>query len=296
MDMRHYDPAIARWVVQDPVLHYEYSPYQAFDNNLVFWADPSGADSWTNNGASNYYEYYGNISFGMNETGFSAGGVTNNTEGDGNNNDKKKKTTTDAGHEIDGSNNPKVDPGTLDGENYEKDYALIIEEAVNFWLSQWNIDNQRTREGDLTIDENSIDYRWKLANEHGSIVFVSFHLNSGSKDEVFTVYQQGKGNEEESKKLGLYIMNNLSSMTVSPNPIRQVNGYTTFTTLGVLNNFNGNAGVLIELGGIGNASNRQNITNNSSKIGKQIATGIYRYLNNGDLPPLTPVSGDLQGY
>gem|GEM_PF-2635970 len=45
MDMRQYDPAIARWVVQDPVVHHNYSPYSAFDNNPVFWADPSGADS-----------------------------------------------------------------------------------------------------------------------------------------------------------------------------------------------------------------------------------------------------------
>ncbi|WP_156169134.1 DUF6443 domain-containing protein [Kordia jejudonensis] len=45
MDMRQYDPAIARWVVIDPVTHHEYSPYQAFDNNPIFWADPSGADS-----------------------------------------------------------------------------------------------------------------------------------------------------------------------------------------------------------------------------------------------------------
>ena len=45
MDLRHYDPAIARWVVQDPVTHFDYSPYSAFDNNPVFWADPSGADA-----------------------------------------------------------------------------------------------------------------------------------------------------------------------------------------------------------------------------------------------------------
>ena len=45
MDMRDYDPAIARWVVQDPVVHYDYSPYSAFDNNPIFFADPSGADS-----------------------------------------------------------------------------------------------------------------------------------------------------------------------------------------------------------------------------------------------------------
>jgi len=45
MDMRQYDPAIARWVVMDPVIHHSVSPYSAFDNNPVFWADPSGADS-----------------------------------------------------------------------------------------------------------------------------------------------------------------------------------------------------------------------------------------------------------
>jgi hypothetical protein len=48
MDMRQYDPAIARWVVQDPVIHHNFSPYSAFDNNPVYWADPSGADAETN--------------------------------------------------------------------------------------------------------------------------------------------------------------------------------------------------------------------------------------------------------
>ncbi|WP_291276157.1 RHS repeat-associated core domain-containing protein, partial [Flavobacterium sp.] len=45
MDMRQYDPAIARWVVQDPLVHFNYSPYFAFDNNPILWADPTGADS-----------------------------------------------------------------------------------------------------------------------------------------------------------------------------------------------------------------------------------------------------------
>lgn len=45
MDARMYDPAIARWVVQDPVVHHDYSPYSAFNNNPIFYADPSGADS-----------------------------------------------------------------------------------------------------------------------------------------------------------------------------------------------------------------------------------------------------------
>ncbi len=46
MDARQYDPALARWVVIDPVTHHGMSPYNAFDNNPVFWADPSGADAY----------------------------------------------------------------------------------------------------------------------------------------------------------------------------------------------------------------------------------------------------------
>ena len=45
MDVRSYDPAIARWTSMDPVTHYSMSPYNSFDNNPVYWADPSGANS-----------------------------------------------------------------------------------------------------------------------------------------------------------------------------------------------------------------------------------------------------------
>ncbi|HUH51219.1 MAG TPA: RHS repeat-associated core domain-containing protein [Flavobacterium sp.] len=45
MDWRQYDPAIARWTVMDPVIHHPMSPYNAFDNNPVYWADPSGGNS-----------------------------------------------------------------------------------------------------------------------------------------------------------------------------------------------------------------------------------------------------------
>ena len=45
MDFRQYDPAIARFNGIDPVTHWSMSTYTAFDNNPVYWADPSGADS-----------------------------------------------------------------------------------------------------------------------------------------------------------------------------------------------------------------------------------------------------------
>ncbi len=52
MDMRQYDPAIARWTSIDPVVHHSKSTYNAFDNNPVYWADPSGKSgehyNWNN--------------------------------------------------------------------------------------------------------------------------------------------------------------------------------------------------------------------------------------------------------
>jgi len=54
MDLRQYDPAIGRWNSIDPVIHYEFSPFTAFDNNPIFWADPSGADSWQYTGNGMY--------------------------------------------------------------------------------------------------------------------------------------------------------------------------------------------------------------------------------------------------
>ncbi|MEX0290737.1 MAG: RHS repeat domain-containing protein [Flavobacteriaceae bacterium] len=45
MDMRQFDPATARFTGVDPVTHYSMSTYTAFDNNPVFWSDPSGANA-----------------------------------------------------------------------------------------------------------------------------------------------------------------------------------------------------------------------------------------------------------
>jgi hypothetical protein len=45
MDVRSYDPALGRFNGIDPVVHYSQGTSVAFDNNPVFWADPSGADS-----------------------------------------------------------------------------------------------------------------------------------------------------------------------------------------------------------------------------------------------------------
>ena len=78
MDFRQYDPAIARWNGIDPILHYEYSPYQAFDNNPIFWSDPSGADGEHYNWETGRYENDKGeeVSF---ETALASVGVNTNT-------------------------------------------------------------------------------------------------------------------------------------------------------------------------------------------------------------------------
>ncbi len=53
MDFRQYDPAIARFTSIDPVTHWSMSTYTGFDNNPVYWADPSGADGIINWGNQN---------------------------------------------------------------------------------------------------------------------------------------------------------------------------------------------------------------------------------------------------
>ena len=45
MDLRLYDPAIGRFSSIDPVLHYELSTYNSFDNNPIVLADPSGGNA-----------------------------------------------------------------------------------------------------------------------------------------------------------------------------------------------------------------------------------------------------------
>jgi RHS repeat-associated protein len=42
---RQYDPRIGRWLSVDPVVHYSKSTYCTFDNNPIYYIDPSGQDS-----------------------------------------------------------------------------------------------------------------------------------------------------------------------------------------------------------------------------------------------------------
>ncbi len=68
MPLRSYDPTTARWNRQDPVVHHGLSTYNAFDNNPIVYADPSGADSespWNHDNRENTLDSGGRGSFGF---------------------------------------------------------------------------------------------------------------------------------------------------------------------------------------------------------------------------------------
>ncbi|MCL8537226.1 N-acetylmuramoyl-L-alanine amidase [Chryseobacterium gallinarum] len=195
----------------------------------------------------------------------------------------KKKTPViviDPGHGDNNSKNSVYDPGAGSGKEYEKDYALIISKAIKNELEKEHFTVYMTREADINVDpKGPLNWRYEFANKKKGDIFISVHLNSGTDNNVFSVYQQGKGNETQSKNLAKEIMEKLRPIvTVPDNNIRQVKGYTRFSTLSVLNNFKGEAGILMEFGGIDSSANQQNIKGNKDKIGKAVKDGVITYL------------------
>ncbi len=83
MELRQYDPTIARWTAIDPVTHWSMSTYTAFDNNPVFFADPSGADAIYNSQIGEYVINGQIVSFeealAYAQNGGNADGSNNNT-------------------------------------------------------------------------------------------------------------------------------------------------------------------------------------------------------------------------
>jgi N-acetylmuramoyl-L-alanine amidase len=209
------------------------------------------------------------------------------------------RTTTDAGHGDWAVGLAYFDPGAVDGDHLEKDYALKVEEATARWLQTFGgIDNHRMREGD--VDKRPAKrqvWRYTETSLNKSKIFVSFHLDSGSKDgffiiypqkpatqksdETFGEYQRKVARSENGQRLAQFIKDNMVILRPIENAVRVD---TRPTQLPVLREFNGEAAVLIELCGIGSSTGRELINNYFNEIGRSIAIGIYKYLFNNEDP------------
>jgi len=202
--------------------------------------------------------------------------------------DKPNENNTiaiDPGHGIDGTKNSKVDPGAVGNDYYEKDIVLEIANNVNKYLTKWGVNTVMTRNGDITVEQEQISFRIGVAKDNNANIFISIHANSvdnpNSSGFLVCFNPLNVENGENSQLLAENIIAAQSTM-----PIKGT-GYQYRSKLGVLNQFKGNAVVLIEVGFISNLNDVKLMTTNADQIGKEIATGTYKYLYNKE--PSVPI-------
>ncbi|WP_299441270.1 DUF6443 domain-containing protein [uncultured Aquimarina sp.] len=137
MPLRAYDPAIARWNRIDPVVHHGLSPYNAFDNNPVFYADPSGADSWGLSGGNHYGGFDGStgssIFWGSGDSFQNSGLDTDDFSFYGSN---VREGLAAAGFMPDANNTP----APITSINGDSNSAIVYAEELNHDISdeEWN--------------------------------------------------------------------------------------------------------------------------------------------------------------
>jgi len=248
--MRIYSERLGRFLSVDPITksYPFYTPYQFAGNSPILSLDLDGLEP--------------NINTNKNE----------------------KKTTTDAGHGDKPTGHKYLDPGSVsvDQKEKEKDYALVVESAVNDRLKELNVNNTRTRTGD--VDNAGARIQWRVNFAKGSDIFVSIHLNNGANDDIKVYYEPKISNEQNSIKLGLSIINETTTLIGIPTDQGIISTKKTgVQTVGVLRLFKGDAGVLIEVGGIKSETTRTYIATRASEIGKKIADGMYKYMY-GEVP------------
>jgi RHS repeat-associated protein len=261
--MRAYDPRAGRFMSLDPLTKKFpfYAPYQYAGNSPILAKDLDGMESTVNK-------------------------------------NKNEKAVTDAGHGINDDNGAKNDDGTT-----EASMALMLETATSKALEKFGISDTRTRTTDdaTAPGEEQVDYRARIANASGANVFVSFHLNAGDKvtNNILLVYPPLKTDEgnayasdaynTNSLKLGDYLKTALSTVFTGREivPTKGTMPDVNYHKLGVLNQFDqaDHAAILIEFGPVIKSENVAFLKANADQIGTQVATAIYRYLNNGQDPP-----------
>lgn len=179
----------------------------------------------------------------------------------------KKIIVIDPGHGDHHDSNKQVDPGSVNGTNYEKDIVLKIGNAAASKIKLEGYEVIQTRVGDIKNAGKRI--KWRLDKAKGADLFISIHINSinNASARGFEVFY--KKGSEKSKSLAESIR--------AQNHLFQDRGISVGNFYKVLNGFPEIA-VLIEAGFISNSEDLKILTSKANEIGEQIAKGIIDYL------------------
>ncbi|MFW6029524.1 MAG: N-acetylmuramoyl-L-alanine amidase [Halanaerobiales bacterium] len=178
------------------------------------------------------------------------------------------KVVIDAGH---GS----IDTGTSHGNVLEKEINLEIAKRLAKELKKYNIKAILTRTEDkLYMDSRSKDIirRPQIANEANADLFISLHANNYSNSQPRGSQIFYKKNCEESSILAEIIKEELINIRDANNRSNQMGDFLVLNMLKC-------PGVLIEVGFLSNAEDRQKLkdSNYQNKISKAIRKGIIKY-------------------
>ncbi len=178
MDMRQYDPAIARWVVQDPIVHHNTSPYSAYDNNPIYWADPSGMDGEHYNWDTGKYENdkgaevtFGQAlaSQGLNEDGSEkSSDESSSSETENSNSDTSKGEIKPRGNDF--KNRPRTTNVLKQLYGYVKNHPSVLSTLAEYsgYSTMEVLQQLKYNEGDMVLGIESLD--WNAYDPEGITV------------------------------------------------------------------------------------------------------------------------------
>ena len=174
----------------------------------------------------------------------------------------------DPGHGDHHNNNRQIDPGAVNGMDYEKDYALKIANSLHSELMKKEIIKViMTRTSD--VQNAGIQAQWRLDKAVGSEMFVSIHLNASSNPTA--------NGFEVLYKAGCAKSQSLANCILESNTLFRKRS-TISSSFHVLRNYSSGPSVIVEAGFISNSNDLTIIKYQAEDIAAEIAKGIFKYL------------------